>query len=573
MKKIVGVVWLLVGAAIVGQSSHQSADSLNETLLTRDTQCPLWQSKDRATNLCRCIGSSIVVRCTDDPYHLGIQECYCMTHRHQQVLVGSCLYTCHRAKVGYILNITGESISQINEKVCGPFKREGQMCGRCIPGHAPPVYSYSFTCVNCTTSNWGKYLAVSLLPSTAFFVFAVVFRISATSPSLNGFILFNQILTSAPTMRALEITLAKRRGKFTPAERSITQVFVSLSGVWNLDFFRLVYNPFCLQPNTNNLQVVAMDYLTAVYPLLLIASVYLLVLLYDRNVRLVVWLCKPVVLLLIRFRRQWNIKHSLVDAFATFLLLSYVKILSVSVDILLPTVFYGYHRYPKPLFAPFIQGDIPYFGSQHLPYACLALFFLLTFTLLPMFLLFLYPCSWFQVCLNRTGLSCQSLHIFMDSFQGHYKNGTDGTLDLRFFSGTYLLIRGLVYVSTALAYQISSYGYTTIFLIGFTAIVALARPFKKFKYNFSDVFFLSIITMLFVCLITFTFSSTLIEERGLLPASFALIFAVLVYIITLLLCWIKTNSLVLKCCSKMRHKVKQCLPSRRKCGYESLLNY
>ena len=30
-------------------------------------------------------------------------------------------------------------------------------------------------------------------------------------------------------------------------------------------------------------------------------------------------------------------------------------------------------------------------------------------------------CSSFQVCLNRTGCSCQSLHIFMDTFQGHYK--------------------------------------------------------------------------------------------------------------------------------------------------------
>ena len=86
------------------------------------------------------------------------------------------------------------------------------------------------------------------------------------------------------------------------------------------------YTPFCLHPHTNTLLVLALDYIIAVYPLLLIALSYLLVLLYDRNVRFIVCLWKPFVPLFIRFRRQWNIKSSLVDAFATFLLLSYVKI-------------------------------------------------------------------------------------------------------------------------------------------------------------------------------------------------------------------------------------------------------
>ena len=542
-----------------------SGDNLNETLTTGDTQCPPWQTLDRTSNYCKGYGKNYVVDCNENPYSLQILACYCMTYKAGQTLVGSSLYTCQRELNSYYLNITANSIAQINREICGPFKRRGQMCGQCIPGHAPPVYSYSLYCVRCTTSNWGKYLAISLLPSTAFFVFVLLFRISATSPSLSGFILFNQILTCAPNMRTLMISL-ENRDKFTPVQKLITQVFVSLSGVWNLDFFRLVYPPFCLQPNTSNIQVLAMDYLSAVYPLVLISLAYALVMLYDRNVRLVVWLFKHVVPLFIRFRRQWNIKHSLVDAFATFLLLSYVKILSVSVDILLPTVFYGHTPSPQPLFSPFIQGDVPYFGRQHVPFSCLALFFLLTFTLLPMSLLFLYPCSCFQVCLNRTSLSCHSLHIFMDTFQGHYKNGIEGTRDLRFFSGVFLLIRGLVYASTALAYQTSSYGYTTVFLIGFTTIFALARPFKKFKYNFSDVFFLTITMMLFVTLFPFTFSQTSITEKTLMPASYLLILGTMIYIFTLFLLWIKTNSRLLRCW--YNYKVCQnqrCLQTEEEC--------
>ena len=82
-----------------------------------------------------------------------------------------------------------------------------------------------------------------------------------------------------------------------------------------LTFFDSVYPSFCLHPDTNNLQVLAVDYIIAVYPLLLVALSYLLVILYDRNVRFIVCLLKPFVALFIRFRRQWNIKNSLVDAF------------------------------------------------------------------------------------------------------------------------------------------------------------------------------------------------------------------------------------------------------------------
>ena len=128
-------------------------------------------------------------------------------------------------------------------------------------------------------------------------------------------------------------------------------------GVWNLDFLRLVYTPFCLQPHINTLHVLALDYLVAVYPLLLIALSYLLVLLYDRNVRLIVCLWKPFLPLFIKFRRQWNIKNSLVEVFATFLLLSYVKILSVSVDLLVPVLLYDEQE--RIISQPylFIQGD------------------------------------------------------------------------------------------------------------------------------------------------------------------------------------------------------------------------
>ena len=245
------------------------------------------------------------------PYTLELLSCYCMTKKSDEtsIVVGACQYTCQRAthESGYYYPIHTGQPSGLNEVMCSGYKRQGQICGSCMDGYAPPVYSYSFSCVNCTTSNWAKYTAVSLLPVTAFFIFVITFRLSVTSPLLHGFIICIQILLSPPNMRLLHdhvmFTKTRREHKLY-----IEKILTIPMGIWNLDFFRLVYTPFCLHPHTNTLQVLALDYIIAVYPLLLIALSYLLVLLYARNVHFIVCLWKPFVPLFIRFRRQWNIR-------------------------------------------------------------------------------------------------------------------------------------------------------------------------------------------------------------------------------------------------------------------------
>ena len=332
-------------------------------------------------------------------------------------------------------------------------------------------------------------------------------------------------------MRLLESDIQHRRNVVA---FYISKVVTSIFGIWNLDFLRLVYTPFCLQPHTNTLQVLALNYIIAVYPLLLIALSYLLVLLYDHNVRLIVCLWKPFMPIFIRFRREWNIRNSLVDAFATFFLLSYVKILSVSMDLLMPVPLYDSQGHVQPQFYLFNQGDVAFLSSQHLPYACLAMFFLLTFTLLPMLLLFLYPCSCFQVCLNRTGCSCQLLHTFMDTFQGHYKNGTNGTRDLRFFSGLYLLLRVVVYASTVLSYQFGSYVYTTVIIAVLSVSVALARPYKEYIYNVIDTCFLIVTALLYVTIFPYIFGDYQRTGDSLIPVNILFLITPFIYVIILL---------------------------------------
>ena len=543
---------------------------------SNSSECHAFQWRDNTTGLCTCFIPHLsgLLVCENDPYDLRLQRCFCMTYTHQNPQVGSCLYTCSRESNGPSFSVIANE-SNINEVMCGDYKRKGQMCGSCEPGYSPPVYSYDLSCVNCTTNNWVKYTAVSLAPLTAFFVLVIMFRISATSPTLHGFILCMQMIFSPSNMRLLQ-------GKFIEPERSpkyriiSSKIILSIGGIWNLDFFRSVYTPFCLHPNTSTLQVLSLDYITAVYPLLLIGLAYLLVLLYDHNVRLIVCLWKPFVPIFIRFRRQWNIKNSLVDAFATFFLLSYVKILSVSVDLLMPVVLYDKYGHSLHQLYVFNQGDVAFLGSHHLPYACLAIFFLITFTLLPMFLLFLYPCSCFQKCLNHTGYSCHSLHIFMDTFQGHHKNGTNGTHDYRFFSGVFLLIRIIMYASFMIAYNFYSFAYTSFIITVLTVCTSFIQPYKKYVHNIIETLFLVILTIATFSLFPLGINGVALTAKRLTILNIILCFILLAYIPLLCVLWFMS----LKFVSKISHglksklvKVWNWLKSPNRHGYETLLSF
>ena len=142
----------------------------------------------------------------------------------------------------------------------------------------------------------------------------------------------------------------------------------SILSVVNLDFFRLVYPPFCLHPRANIFQILSLDYLVALYPFFLIIMTYVLVTAHDKRYRLVVWMWRPVQRCVHRHRNTWNIHTSLIEIFATFILFSYVKILNVSIQILAFTATYDVHGNKLQQYLTYYDGSIEYFGSTHLSY-------------------------------------------------------------------------------------------------------------------------------------------------------------------------------------------------------------
>ena len=193
--------------------------------------------------------------------------------------------------------------------------------------------------------------------------------------------------------------------------------------------------------------MLTLEYIVAVYPLLLTLVIYVCIEMYDSGVRVVVCVWRPFHVCFTHFRRRWNPKGSVINTFATFLLLSYSKLLTVSYKLLDASTLYNN---TGKTFGPavlYYNTSIEYFSREHLPFVLPAICVLLVFVVFPLLLLLLYPVRSFQRCLGYcTKIRWQFLHIFADAFQGCYKNGTNSTCDYRYFAGLYLLFRVVLLV-------------------------------------------------------------------------------------------------------------------------------
>ena len=461
---------------------------------TEDTNCSYtWfyteHDSNGSTN-CKC-GKTFhfVLDCNSEEHKIKLTRCYCMTiskDNDSQLVVGPSFYGCFAA--GYAPQYAIPKNPHQLDNYCKEYNRDGQLCGKCRKGFAPPVYSYNMSCVDCSDygSNWMKYLAVAFLPLTAFFILVITFRISATSGLLNTFILVSQLVSTPVTMRTLTLS------HINSSVRVPVYLVASFYGMWNLDFFRPLYSPFCVHPEMTTLQALALDYVIATYPLFLIAATYVLVEMHDNGFRVVIWLWKPFYKCFARFRREWNIRNSLIDGFATFMLLSYVKFLSVSVDLLIPIRIFDIKGKFLNVHYLYYDGSLEYFGKEHLPYGILALVVLVVFNILPLLLLCLYPCRCFQTCLNCCRRRYQvSMRTFMDAFHGHYKNGTNGTRDCRWFAALHLTMRGSLFL--AIAVTVSEFGLVifTILALIMLFLTAVFHPYKSRDYNKIDIFLLT----------------------------------------------------------------------------------
>ena len=449
--------------------------------------CPLWFTNETGEcqpgpKLGRIIQQDLLTLQT------SLQECYCITEEIGNIVVSACMYTC-KAIMGYYPLPC--HVSQLQNFTCAGLNRRWTSCGRCEDGYAIPVYSYDLGCVKCDKYkyNWLKYSAVSFLPLTLFYILVTLFSISFTSPLRTGLVMVFQI-EGHPIQTQLFLSLAK--SSIPLIEPRILKALLSIASFWNLDFFRLYYS-FCLHPDASAMAIMALDYATTVYPVILIGVTYVLVKLYDHNLKLLVWPWKLLSVFFKPIRRHWDVRTSLVDVFASFICLSSTRLLVTSINFLAPFTSFTYQQAPDghlkltKSYHLFSSPSVEYFGKDHLPFALLAISLSFIFFFQPMILLFVYPFLWFQRSLNRFRLNSLTLRTFVDVFQGPFKDGTNGTKDYRYFSGCFLLIPLLINLTFMLTLSSTYYSLACFWILIYLTLHLVFRPYKRLLHNYIGI--------------------------------------------------------------------------------------
>ena len=473
-------------ALTVGADQEQRHCSVPAPSNENTNPCPPWfiPQGDNTTVQCRCGPHTNGIICDPKTCNTSLHIEYCMTYNPvtRTQVGGNCLF---KSKSEFI-TILPENVSELNDFMCGGFNREGQLCGACKKGYGPALIRYDMQCTKCSTKNygWALYLLLGFLPITVFYLIIVMFQVSATSGPLNVFIFSAQIIA---------ITIDTNKIVFTALSSKswsnvILQILVTFYAIWNLEFFHFAIPPFCVSENITTLHALALQYLPAFYPLVLIVFTYILIELHDRNFRILMWMWRPFhkCLAPLRGSLRWNPKAYIVNTFATFLTLTYNKLIIVSGKLLCEvnvTDIRGNSSHFM-LLAP----TVPYFSTTHLPFAILAIAVLSTFTALPPLLLVLYPTKTFQNMLGCLKIRWHVLHIFADVFQGCYKNRTDGKNDYRYFAALYFTLRISIFLASIFSVNFRGLGWTicTIILIVASLLVALLRPYKKNWHNILD---------------------------------------------------------------------------------------
>ena len=423
------------------------------------------------------------VSCDEDTKEVRVLDCFCMTFdsTYNRTVLGECLFNCINVSKSYydfIYHPVPRNLGRgdDNNSVCGYLNRQGRLCGECVDSHYLAAYSYTFDCIPCSKSQWLEYIVVAYAPLSVFIIFILVFRVNVVSPKLYGVISMLQTLASPLNIRVME-QAAKHDIVY-----KLVEAFLAMLSIWNLDFFRNIIQGVCLE--LNSLQILALDYLIAIYPMIVTVIAFLVLELHNRGFGPVLFVCRPFHRAFANFRRGWNLHTSLIDAFITFFVLSTTKLLHVSVSLLLSVTLHDaeantFHHYWLE------DASIQFFGPLHRPYAILALCVITSLIVLPVSLLVGYQFSCCQTCLRKTRLKGRVLEDFMHSFNQYYKDGSGGTRDCRWFAAFYILTRLGIYLLLFFPLSAIFYNLALVYVLVCAIVVLLIEPYRD-QYQFHN---------------------------------------------------------------------------------------
>lgn len=161
------LVFLLLQVIFHGADSRHLSHDLKEGLQdsTEEDQevCPMWTRKHGNASSCTC-GDSIggFVLCDPSTLNVYILRCFCISYDWERntSVFGACIYSCftpqEEGSSGEDFLVRRTSLfhriphnESGADESCTRLNRRGLLCGDCMDGFAPSLFSHEIKCVNC----------------------------------------------------------------------------------------------------------------------------------------------------------------------------------------------------------------------------------------------------------------------------------------------------------------------------------------------------------------------------------------------------------------------------------------
>ena len=524
--------FLLLSVTTIASSNYTS-NPRNSSLIAltgtpppdlADTLCPTWFTPALINDSvwCECntdrVQQGLVLKCpsqdkicvkncthqehySTDALNVSILTGFCMTHsfKTQQTLLALCPYNTHQANSSNFFITLPSEVPELNFFMCRRVRREGDLCSRCVNSTGPSIHNSGKVCLHLSNLalKWPAFVLIEVILPTVFFFSVLFCKVRATSGPLNALIFFCQMLSCLVEQERsyLEASL----GYYSSDQRNIStseevrivimELIGTFYGFWNNQL--LLFISFSVSSSISVIQVIASEYVSALLPFFLVVLSWTFITLYNRmqKFRLVAF-SRKLFLRCLRKLKVWDPIDSIIQAFATFILLSYTKVIVVSLKLLAPTIAYNQSGPLDYKIMPY-DASIHFLSKGHLPYFVLAVFMLTAFCVVPFLVLCLHPMACFQDLLDQLKISGRAqirLRTFIDAYTSCYIDPTDtpSKKDFRYFASLYFLIR-FIFLSFAFFIKYSYMWLSLILLsLAISALFLTLRPYREDWLNVVD---------------------------------------------------------------------------------------
>ena len=537
------IVAISVNVVIILCSNH----SVNtyESVSDHSITCAPWHYINPSNGMCKCsVSKTSLIKCTDEGTLIRIGFCTTYTEG-EGVSMARCpylkmktlrhAYTIARNDPLYI--ILPDNISELNDYMCGPMNRKGFLCSECIDGFSPSFTSPDYmACSNCTASRYYGvpfFVLTEIVPTTLFYLMFVLFQVNVTTSPMTCYIFYSQIMMLIATPSGKGLFQVHNTYFF---QNNFDLATYTLYGLWNLDFLRYSLPPFCVSSRLNHTNITILGCVSVFYPLCLILLTITFVKLYDHNFKAVVCLWRPFHKCFTRIRRGWNTKSDIINVFATFLLISYNKLIYSIVNITESTRVYSMNNDSEIVCTGvFPYTDLNIFSSNNSKYHVLFITLAglaLIVILLPVLFLVCYPIRLFRRFLSKLRLDCVFVNIFVEKFYSCYKDGLHGSRDMRSFAGFYFLLQYMLRLVVFLAHRLNFFSsrlFCTIIsqnLVCAAVLISLTRPYKRMYMTVLGTLLLCLLAAIIHLLST----DNMIPTQGMITSVVILIPAIVFWI-------------------------------------------